>query len=915
MSEAQSLYVILSANATQYQRVMEAASREMRKFGGDVDDSSRKLDDAGQALDRYSGRLRIVLDALGAAGSAFIPLGGVAAAGAAGLGGLLGAAAVGAGGLLVATRGVGDALKEVEKARLEPTVANLQAAELALDRIAPAAREWVREFEQLMPLLEGIRDSGAQELFPGLTESLRNVEQLASVLEDIVAATSRAGGDAAASATASLTTDRWAPFLGFLENEAPAAIRDVTELVGTLAHAGAELWMSFDPGNDRFVSWLKDVANGFDEWASSPQGRQDVERFLDYVQQNGPAVEEFVVAIAEAFAQVTQAAAPLGGPVLQILTGFAKAVAAIADSDLGTPIFTAIAGYTALNRVLQVTAGLQTRIAGSSALGDGLRAGGVVGGIKALRGQERDIRATAAAAAKGTAALAGLTVAATGAADGVGLSNTASLAMLGTLAGPWGAAVGAGAGILLDFASAGDKAADGLKLVNDGLAATELETKKAALAQLKEQYADFLEPSSGWWDGFTDDFKAGLIVLGGGGDEAAATADKMRRLAREIRELEDTERGVAAQERVVEHLRVNRQAAMDTAASFITLGKSLNDSEVSLGDWIGELEEQTRALRDFRINAEEAADRGLRRGLIRELEAAGREGALRLAQLADASETEIRRANRAWAAGRREAELYGTGVYAAVEAFRDLPKEARTYIRAMGIPETMAEVEDLVTLYDLTGKERKALIRLVDHASGPIQDVIDKLNGVDGKSVDTFINVFKRNLTTGGGGRQPGGIDELLGADPKREDANGGLYDGPRRAFAGGGYGSGGRYYDRVSQIVKGGANILWGEQETGWEAYISGKPSQRERNLGIWAETGRRLGVERGPRGRESASGGRSGSRTVVVQAAMPDAVELVVDGHSFTAYVRGHAADVASRQLDVADRNGESNERMNWS
>src|SRR3546814_7197495 len=36
-------------------------------------------------------------------------------------------------------------------------------------------------------------------------------------------------------------------------------------------------------------------------------------------------------------------------------------------------------------------------------------------------------------------------------------------------------------------------------------------------------------------------------------------------------------------------------------------------------------------------------------------------------------------------------------------------------------------------------------------------------------------------------------------------------------------------------------------EPATGWEAYTSRKPDQRQRNLGLWQETGRSLGGESG--------------------------------------------------------------------
>src|SRR5690606_2118054 len=72
-----------------------------------------------------------------------------------------------------------------------------------------------------------------------------------------------------------------------------------------------------------------------------------------------------------------------------------------------------------------------------------------------------------------------------------------------------------------------------------------------------------------------------------------------------------------------------RDAAYDTTETFLGLGDSLSDSKVSLGDWIGEMAQAAQSLRDFRVNSEEAARKGLDDGLIASLQAAGKDGALR----------------------------------------------------------------------------------------------------------------------------------------------------------------------------------------------------------------------------------------------------------------------------------------------
>lgn len=102
--------------------------------------------------------------------------------------------------------------------------------------------------------------------------------------------------------------------------------------------------------------------------------------------------------------------------------------------------------------------------------------------------------------------------------------------------------------------------------------------------------------------------------------------------------------------------------------------------------------------------------------------------------------------------------------------------------------------------------------------------------------------------------------------------ANGGIED---YAFAGGG--------GIDSGIFKGGPPIYKiAEPETGWEAFISGKPDARDRNIGIWQETGRRLGVDQ-----ENVS-----TQQVGIQPG--DKVSLVVAGHAFDAYVQAQAGGV---------------------
>lgn len=140
------------------------------------------------------------------------------------------------------------------------------------------------------------------------------------------------------------------------------------------------------------------------------------------------------------------------------------------------------------------------------------------------------------------------------------------------------------------------------------------------------------------------------------------------------------------------------QASAGVARQFTNIADGLNDSELSLSDWIRKMRQSADALRNFRLNAEQAGRRGLRAGLIKELQAAGPEGAMRMRQLANASQAEIGRANRAWAAGRREVNRY-------VDATAQVPGEVDTDVD-LEVRQAVAEAQGLRTRLAELGKMR-----------------------------------------------------------------------------------------------------------------------------------------------------------------------------------------------------------------
>ncbi len=745
----------LSGQAVRTRRATSDIDRDVTGLG-------RSADRTGNQIDRLSGRMRIFADIAATAGPSLIPMGAVGIQGLSGLTSQLGFSIIAAGTAVLAFQGIGDALEALNDAALEPTTANLEKAAEAMEQLSPAARDFVRQLQGLRPALAELRMAAANGMLPGLSRGLDGLMVALPRVEGVLSAIAAEMGAIAGDAGESLGGPRWAEFIDFIGTEGPSALRDLSTALGNTTHALAELWMATTPMNRDFADWLIDVTARFDRWAADLSGSQGFADFLDYLHQTGPQVGETLGAIGNMLLQLTQAASALGGPSLKVIEAVADAIAAIADSDLGTPILAGVAALAAYNRMLQITAALQARMsaqggplgafgarprAAAGALRDDVRAlsdSVVVFGSNA----ERTAAATArmrsrfAGLARTGAMVGGLAIATSDLAQSTGLANTASGAMWGGMTGPWGAAIGATAGLTLDLAKANNGLEDAIKRVNAAARAGDIDKLREELAGLDAQIETMASGHSvaDALTRMTSGDKLNKIgnalkftpIVGGflsdwtnsqewGTSALEKTEAEKRQNEAKLRELEINDRAVAQQRllasglnatkygydaatlsteqfaamqaKSVERMIDSRKAARDVGKEFTAFGDSLDDSKVSLTDWIREMEEQAAALRDFTKNSREAGRKGLRDGLIKELQAAGPEGAMRMKQLANATDAEIKRANRAWREGR-----------AAIREYVDL---------AGGVPPTTLDVNNLPALNGID-EVANALRRLHD---------------------------------------------------------------------------------------------------------------------------------------------------------------------------------------------------------
>lgn len=524
MTEVRSIWVRLRADVSQHIKEMHRAGRETEQAIDRVDRAAAR---GSASIDRYSGRLGLIVRSLAAVGPAAVPITTATVPAITGLATQLGFAATAAGVSVLAFQGVGDALKAVRKAELEPTVANLEKAREAMQQLSPAGRDLVGQLREMAPAFREIRDAAQGGLFPGVVEGLDSLEDLLPRVERIVSVVADATGDLFAAGVSELASDEWADYFDFIESEARPQLVALGHTVGNLTKGLAEMWMASDPLIDDFTRGLLEASRTFEDWAEGLEESEDFQEFLDYVRDNGPQVLDTLGSIGDALLEIVEAASPLGGPVLVVLEAFADTIATIADSPIGSPLLAAVAATSALTLVTRTFGTV-----GATAWAQNVR--GANGYVAAMGAAQRASTVT-------KAGIAALAISSQESLTGIDATNTAMGVFAGAVVGgPWGAAIGGAIGLVQDFGGAYVDLGDSIDKANQALTGGNLQDLERQLENLAEQLDKIYHPDVNAEnilgvivDGIST---AGGVIGEGPSEKQDKAADALREKMAEVRE-------------------------------------------------------------------------------------------------------------------------------------------------------------------------------------------------------------------------------------------------------------------------------------------------------------------------------------------------------------------------------------------
>lgn len=307
-----------------------------------------------------------------------------------------------------------------------------------------------------------------------------------------------------------------------------------------------------------------------------------------------------------------------------------------------------------------------------------------------------------------------------------------------------------------------------------------------------------LESSAAGFDLSTE--KADLLKIAFGGvssaaGESADGADSAKEAAAQLSAEAETAAGsLDDMRKVLQQIAYEALAMGDAKDRALSAINSLKDAAASEGATLKGTNDASIALRDS----------------MRQVETSHRDSAAAIIE----NRGSMRSAMKEWRAGRE-------AVIEQRVAMGDSRAEARKWAdanlgTASEVKQALRDVKKAAD--DLDGK--RAEIKVTANAA----DAIAKIQDVNAQLAQVPATKTISISAVGG----------VSGLPKPTQDADGAIH-----AYADGGISTG---------IYKGGTPIIkFAEPETGWEAFISGKASQRDRNRQIWVETGNRLGMNAG--------------------------------------------------------------------
>ena len=205
----------------------------------------------------------------------------------------------------------------------------------ALGELTPLQRQLYDGFLDLRDAFRQWSEALEPAVLPLFLDGIGLIRKTLPLLTPLVLAAADAFDVLIDRASAALDSPFWQRFFDFLSKTARDSIEAFGLALGDFARGLAGMLMAFGEFSGDINDGLVELADRFGDWGESLADNPGFHRFVDFVRTVWPPLKDTIKAVAEAFAAVAEALAPLGGgPVLTVIRTIAEWVADMDPSTL-----------------------------------------------------------------------------------------------------------------------------------------------------------------------------------------------------------------------------------------------------------------------------------------------------------------------------------------------------------------------------------------------------------------------------------------------------------------------------------------------------------------------------------------------------------------------------------------------------
>ncbi|MGA4989863.1 hypothetical protein [Nonomuraea bangladeshensis] len=242
--------------------------------------------------------------------------------------------------LLRAQQDLVEAQKQLLVTQLQQKAAMEQAGNAAgsaaskFAELSKAEQALARDVKKFQDSYVAWQRSLQPDVFPVIRSGMDIMTTAMKLGTPVIRSSARAFNEFLKEVNSELKSDEWKSFFDDLAATAPTAIDKLGDSAINVGNGLRGVFQALLPYSGDLLDIVEQLTQRFEDWGTNLQGSPEFERFIAYVQENGPKVGEIIENIAVFAGKLVEAGAGLGPGVLDLFVQLSEKLASLEPGQI-----------------------------------------------------------------------------------------------------------------------------------------------------------------------------------------------------------------------------------------------------------------------------------------------------------------------------------------------------------------------------------------------------------------------------------------------------------------------------------------------------------------------------------------------------------------------------------------------------